>query len=70
MREIAKRLHLPPPDGLVLYDLDTASKSLHTLSRQEWWTEAEKKTKLECYVDFKDRSEPKTIVSTNLSRMR
>ena len=46
-----------------------AQKSLHILSRQDWWTEAEKKTKLEYYREFKDKSDPTTIVCTNMSRM-
>ena len=68
LAEITRTLHLPHPFTGILYDLDNAKASLKSLSRREWWAEAETKSKLRSFIWFKDRTDSTTIVKANLSR--
>ena len=70
VKKIVEKLHIPTPDMSVLYDLDTVHKSLHIMSRADWWEEVPTKPKLWCFAEFKDKYSPNTIAYANLTRMQ
>ena len=51
-----------------MYDLNAVRAAFIHLSQKKWWEEAERKSKLCSYINFKDRDNPTTLVCSNLKR--
>ena len=50
--------------------MDNAKKSLLSLSREGWWSDAEDKPKLDSFMEFRGKDSGNIIVQTNLSRLQ
>ncbi len=68
LNQVLRKLHLPHSSQKVLYDMDAVEAACMHVSKQKRWDDAERKSKLCSYVEFKDRSDPTTLVSSNLKR--
>ena len=67
LKQVLQKVHLPPSTEGVLYDIDAVSAACMHLLQQEWWDDAEGKSKPCSYMSSKTEKIP-PILSVRTSK--
>ena len=68
VKKIARALHLPPPNEHIEYDMENVENAIHSLSKKQWWEDAQTKSKLDSYIQFRKETDKDIIAKMKLSR--